>query len=103
MKEQIKGTLKKDPDLKQHGKERYTGELKKKERDAVSTTSLYKMLFMLMGFIRNGVQIRSSLKMKRKQTKSQRPRALLRKERRTAMRSVKIPSSQIECMRLVQV
>ena len=32
LKEQIKGTVKRDPELKQRGKERMTGELKKKEQ-----------------------------------------------------------------------
>jgi hypothetical protein len=32
LKEQVKGTVKRDPEMKQRGKERMTGELKKKER-----------------------------------------------------------------------
>lgn len=35
LKERMKGTVKRDPELKQHGKERMTGELKRKEREEV--------------------------------------------------------------------
>ena len=45
IKEQIKGTVKRDPELKQRGKERMTGELKKKEKEEVcaSTAFLYRI------------------------------------------------------------
>lgn len=36
LKERVKGTVKRDPDLKEQGKERMTGELKRKEREEVS-------------------------------------------------------------------
>ena len=35
VKEQIKGTIKRDPELKQRGHDRMTGELKRKEKEEV--------------------------------------------------------------------
>lgn len=35
MKEKVKGTIKRDPGLKQQGQERMTGELKRKQKEKV--------------------------------------------------------------------
>lgn len=42
MKEQIKGTIKRDPELKQRGHDRMTGELKKKQKEEVSCSYVSK-------------------------------------------------------------
>ena len=40
LKEEIKGTLKHDPSLKQTGKDRISGELKRREQEEVSAIQL---------------------------------------------------------------
>ena len=51
LKEEIKGTLKHDPSLKQTGKDRITGELKRREQEEVSAADRIELKYSIINHL----------------------------------------------------